>query len=151
MDYRGPRDGKRRRRSSIERGRTYKRRYRIEFYDPDGKEHGGLPTYPWKMAPDHLLTTRQLLKLDLRPAQPPAAQVIWMRGGAEQVAFLYDRNKAKPKICPSLAVIFSLERAWQALRTCPICQRDVGYRVRRTYLGHCADCHEQLYPKGQPA
>jgi len=39
----------------------------IDFYDPDGSRYG-LPTYPYRCAPDGLLTRRQLRASGLRPA-----------------------------------------------------------------------------------
>ena len=52
----------------------------IDFYDPDGDRYG-LPTYPWRCAPDGLLTIRQLRDKGLRPGgQDIAAQILWRRG-----------------------------------------------------------------------
>lgn len=147
MEYRGPRNARKRsKRTSVQCGRTYKRRYRLEFHDPEGKEYGR-PTYGWKMAPGHLKTKRQLLEMDLRPAQPIQAQVLWIRGGKEAVAYLYDVNKAKPKKLATLAQIFALEKAWAARRTCPLCGLDVGYTIR-TSLGCCTDCYAAT-PRGR--
>ena len=53
----------------------------IDFYDPDGSRYG-LPTYPWRCAPDGLATRRQLRASGLQPArQPVTAQIIWRHGG----------------------------------------------------------------------
>ena len=47
-------------------------------HDPDGIRHGGLPTWPWRMAPAGLATRRQLAAAGLRPAgQPIAGQIAW--------------------------------------------------------------------------
>lgn len=152
MDYHGPRDKKRRtkrqHRSSIERGRTYKRRYRIEFYDPDGTEHG-LPTYPWKMAPAHLYTRRQLLTLNLRPAQPVQAQILWAHGDTVRVAYLYDLHAAKPKLIPTLPQLHALERAWAARRTCTRCGTEQSYTIP-TSLGCCLDCAAPIHHPNVP-
>ncbi|MEQ7009379.1 RRQRL motif-containing zinc-binding protein [Actinopolymorpha sp. B17G11] len=145
-DYHGPRHQKprSRRRSGIRRGRTYNRRYRIEFYDPTGADHGGIPTYGWQMAPEGLATKRQLLALELRPGgQPVAAQVIWMRGGKQAVAYLYRIDHAKPKRIPTLAQLHAIEKALAARRICPLCRQDAGYTIP-TSLGCCVDCHRQL-------
>ncbi|GLW68447.1 hypothetical protein Kpho02_07460 [Kitasatospora phosalacinea] len=50
---------------------------RPRFWDPTG-ERFGIPTYPWRLAPDGLKTRRQLRACGLRPGgQPVAAQVLW--------------------------------------------------------------------------
>ncbi|MEQ7124379.1 RRQRL motif-containing zinc-binding protein [Actinopolymorpha sp. B11F2] len=139
-DYRGPR---RRRGRRARRGRTYNRRYRIEFHDPDGTDHGGMPTYGWRMAPEGLATKRQLLALELRPGgQPVAAQVLWMRYGKPAVAYLYRIDQAKPKRVPSLAQLHAIEKALAARRICPLCKEDAGYTIP-TSLGCCVDCHRE--------
>ena len=144
-DYHGPRGMSRRRKhSGVRRGRTYNRRYRLEFYDPEGIEHGGLPTYGWHMAPEGLATKRQLLAMELRPGgQPVAAQVLWMRYGKEAVAFLYRVDLAKPKRIPTLAQLHAIEKALASRRICPLCKDDAGYTIP-TSLGCCVDCHHQL-------
>ena len=38
----------------------------VQFYDPDGRRYG-IPTYPYRWAPKHLYTTRQLRARGLRP------------------------------------------------------------------------------------
>ena len=49
----------------------------IEFYDPKGTRYG-LPTYPYRFAPDGLLTIRRLRARGLRPGgQDVAAQIVW--------------------------------------------------------------------------
>jgi hypothetical protein len=48
------------------------------FYDPDGETYG-LPTYPWRWAPDGLLTIRQLRGSP--PRGPGAAQQASRRHG----------------------------------------------------------------------
>lgn len=142
MDYRGPRKGKpKRSRSTLRPGRTYNRRYRLEFYDPNA-EHHDLPTYPWKMAPPGLATNRQLLALELRPGpQPIAGQILWTRRNKVAVAYLYRIDLAMPKRTPSLAQLLSIEKALQARRTCPTCRTDVGYSIP-IRLGECVDCHQ---------
>ncbi|WP_113705290.1 RRQRL motif-containing zinc-binding protein [Nonomuraea lactucae] len=117
------------------------------FWDPTGKSHGGLPTYPWKMAPPHLLTLRQLTAEGLRPGgQGVQAQVLWRsrRYGAPGVraAYLYDVRFALPKRHPSPRQRAALAKANQARRTCPVCTRDVGYVLPR-HLGTCLDCGQE--------
>lgn len=153
MDYHGPRKGHRRRRSRrtmLRPGRTYNRRYRLEFYDPNAQHHD-LPTYPWNMAPEGLATRRQLLALELRPGgQPIAAQILWIRRNKIAVAYLYRIDLALPKRTPSLAQLLSLDKALQARRTCPTCRTDVGYTIP-TRLGECVDCHHARVGNSQAA
>ena len=60
-----------------------------EFYDPDGQRYG-LPTYPWRFAPDGLLTLRQLRAKGLRPGgQAVVAQILWRHHKQRRVAYLY--------------------------------------------------------------
>ncbi len=113
-------------------------------YDPEGIEHGGLPTYGWHMAPEGLATKRQLLAMELRAGgQPVAAQVLWMRYGKEAVAFLYRVDLAKPKRNTTLAQLHAIEKALASRRICPLCKDDAGYTIP-TSLGCCVDCHHEL-------
>lgn len=145
-EYRGPRTGRRRsggRRSGslVRRGRTYSRRYRVEFYDPTGADHGGVPTYGWRMAPEGLATKRQLLALGLtRGRQPLAGQVLWMRGGKQAVAYLYRIDLAVPKRPITLPQIVAISKALYARRICPDCGQDAGYTIP-TSIGRCVRCH----------
>ncbi|GAA5005744.1 hypothetical protein GCM10025734_45190 [Kitasatospora paranensis] len=70
---------------------------RPRFWDPDG-ERFGLPTFPWRMAPDGYLTRRQLRARGLRPGgQPVAAQILWRsRRSGVRAAYLYRTTLAKP-------------------------------------------------------
>ncbi|MBE1606417.1 RRQRL motif-containing zinc-binding protein [Actinopolymorpha pittospori] len=139
--YHGPRNQPPRRRAR-RRPRPGPRRRRLvaEFDDPTGARHGGMPTYPWHMAPDGLATKRQLLALELRPGgQPIAAQIMWMRHGQPAVAYLYRIDAAKPKRIPTLAQLHAIEKALAARRTCPLCEVDAGYTIP-TSLGCCLDC-----------
>lgn len=118
-------------------------RYRARFYDPTGAKHGGLPTWPWRMAPAHLLTLRQLTARGLRPGgQPIAGQVLWLGGRKRvRVAYLYDVGRAKAKRHATDRQQVALGKAMKARRTCPTCGEDVGYCIPRS-LGECLDCHE---------
>src|SRR5260221_12897323 len=72
------------------------RSIRVEFYDPGGQRHG-LPTYPYRFAPDGWLTRRQLRAEGLRPGgQLPHGQVLWKHRGMRRVAYLYLRALALP-------------------------------------------------------
>ncbi|MFD5463341.1 RRQRL motif-containing zinc-binding protein [Kitasatospora sp. NPDC127059] len=110
-------------------------------WDPEGRHHGGMPTYPWRMAPGGLFTRRQLRAKGLRPGgQPVAGQVMWRsRFGGTRPAYLYRLALAKPvrPMTPARAV--ALEKANAARRTCPLCHADAGY-VLPAYLGTCLTC-----------
>jgi hypothetical protein len=118
-------------------------RYRARFFDPTGVKHGGLPTWPWRMAPAHLLTRRQLTARGLRPGrQPIAGQVLWT--GAHRrvwVAYLYDAALAKPKRHASERQKVALGKAMTARLTCPTCGLDAGYCIPRS-LGEFVECHD---------
>ncbi|WP_327048956.1 hypothetical protein OG320_14365 [Microbispora sp. NBC_01189] len=121
-------------------------RIRAAFWDPAGSRYG-IPTYPWRMAPAHLLTLRQLTGMGLRPGgQGVQAQVLWRsrrygaRGGV-RAAYLYDVRFALPKRTPTARQRDALAKANAARRTCPECNRDAGYVLPR-HLGTCLDCAE---------
>lgn len=122
-------------------------RIRARFWDPTGERYS-LPTYPWQMAPPHLLTLRQLAARGLRPAgQGVQAQILWCstRHGAPGIraAYLYDIRFALPKRPMTPAKWAALAKANAARRTCPECLRDVGYELPR-HLGACLDCAEEM-------
>jgi hypothetical protein len=109
----------------------------IQFYDPDGERYG-IPTYPYRWAPEGLLTTRQLRVLGLRPGgQHVAAQILWRRG--KRVAYLYRQTLAKPKRHATPAQLASIQRALRARRTCVTCGTEKPYYISRS-LGECNDC-----------
>ncbi|MFC9975221.1 RRQRL motif-containing zinc-binding protein [Spirillospora sp. NPDC127200] len=113
------------------------RRGNARFYDPAG-ERFGIPTYPWRLAPPHLATRRQLAAAGLRPGgQEVAAQVLWRQG--RRVAYLYDTRRALPKRVPTPAQLAALDKALAARRTCPRCGIDAGFVLSRR-LGCCWDC-----------
>ncbi|MEU2799450.1 RRQRL motif-containing zinc-binding protein [Streptomyces sp. NPDC007117] len=111
-------------------------------YDPTGTTYG-VPTFPWKYAPDGYATRRQLRARGLRPGgQPVAAQVMRRasrRKGGVTVAYLYRLDLAKPvrPMTPGRAA--ALAAAMTARRTCPQCRVDVGYCIP-TSLGMCPGC-----------
>ncbi|MFC9898537.1 RRQRL motif-containing zinc-binding protein [Nocardia sp. NPDC127579] len=73
-------------------------------------EPGGIPTYPWRCAPTHLRTRRQLAAEGLRPNGQDIAGVVPLPRGAG-VAYLYDITQAAPKREPSAAQLEALARA----------------------------------------
>ena len=109
-------------------------------FDPTGARYG-IPTYPWRMAPDGYATLRQLRARGLRPGgQPVAAQVLrprYRRGPL--VAYLYLLDRAKPVRPMTPAKRAALAKANTARRTCPQCRTDAGY-VIPVSLGVCVPC-----------
>ena len=111
----------------------------IDFYDPDGDRYG-LPTYPWRCAPDGLLTIRQLRDKGLRPGgQDIAAQILWRRKGKRRVAYLYRIDLALPKREATPAQLVAIGRALAARRTCRTCRTLKDYYIPRS-TGECNDC-----------
>ena len=110
-------------------------------FDPNGARYG-VPTYPWKLAPDGLATRRQLRARGLRPGgQPIQAQVMRInrRTGGPRVAFLYREDLAKPVRPMTSRKWGALALAMLARRTCPSCGLDVGYCIPRSH-GICGLC-----------
>jgi hypothetical protein len=107
-------------------------------YDPTGEHHGGMPTFPYKMAPTGLATVRQLRQLGLRPGgQHIAGQILWRRG--ERVAYLYRIDLALPKRQATPAQLGAIDRALLARRICSTCTQLKPYYIPRRY-GECLDC-----------
>ncbi|NEB94595.1 RRQRL motif-containing zinc-binding protein [Streptomyces bauhiniae] len=119
-------------------------------YDPNGTRFG-VPTFPWRFAPDGYATRRQLRDRGLRPGgQPIAAQVMRRHRGRKsgvQVAYLYRLDRARPVRPMTSRKWGALALAMLARRTCPQCQLDAGY-VIPTSLGTCVSC---AYPEEQCA
>ncbi|MGW0554406.1 RRQRL motif-containing zinc-binding protein [Streptomyces sp. NPDC002926] len=119
-------------------------------YDPTGSTHG-VPTFPWRFAPDGYATRRQLRARGLRPGgQPVAAQVMRRarrRCGGVQVAYLYEICRAKPVRPMTKAMWAAHAKAMAARRTCPKCRTDAGYCIPLS-LGMCVSC---AYPVAQQA
>lgn len=114
------------------------------FMDPTGQRYG-IPTWPWRMAPPHLLTLTQLKARGLRPGgQEIQGQVLWAsrkaRGqGGVRAAYLYDVRLALPKRTATPAQREALSKALKARRVCPSCGTDPGYCMSRR-LGVCLNC-----------
>ncbi|UUN28206.1 RRQRL motif-containing zinc-binding protein [Streptomyces sp. FIT100] len=119
-------------------------------YDPTGATYG-IPTYPWRLAPDGYATRRQLRARGLRPGgQPVAAQLMRRsprRKGGVVVAHLYRIDRAKPVRPMTSRKWGALALAMLARRTCPACRLDAGYVIPPT-LGTCVTC---AYPEEQCA
>ncbi|MFI9026931.1 RRQRL motif-containing zinc-binding protein [Streptomyces sp. NPDC053560] len=112
------------------------------FFDPDGARYG-LPTYPFRLAPDGLATRRQLRAKGLRPGgQEVAAQILWRSRryrASVRVAYLYRLDLALPIRPMTPARWAALAKANAARRTCPNCGQDAGYTLP-TSLGTCLAC-----------
>lgn len=118
----------------------------IGAYDPDGV-HYGMPTFPYRCAPDGLLTIRQLRARGLRPGgQDITAQIMWRRGNRH--AYLYREDLAKPKRTATPVQWAAIEKALRARRTCPTCGIERWYYIPLRY-GECLDC-AGIYPQ-EPA
>ncbi|MET7408288.1 RRQRL motif-containing zinc-binding protein [Streptomyces parvulus] len=116
-------------------------------YDPHGTRHG-IPTYPWRYAPDGLATRRQLRALGLRPGgQEVTAQVMRTnrRAGTERVAYLYRVDLAKPVRPMTSRKWGALALAMLARRTCPACRITYSYclSTRHGICGPCLAADEQ--------
>ncbi|MFG2876288.1 RRQRL motif-containing zinc-binding protein [Streptomyces sp. NPDC048337] len=117
-------------------------------FDPDGARFG-IPTYPWRLAPEGMATRRQLRAEGLRPGgQPIAAQLLrprFRRGPL--VAYLYRIELAKPVRPMTSRKWGALALAMLARRTCSQCRADAGYVIPAS-LGMCVPC---AYPEEQRA
>ncbi|EGG48148.1 RRQRL motif-containing zinc-binding protein [Streptomyces griseoaurantiacus] len=114
----------------------------VDCYDPTG-ERFGLPTYPWRLAPDGLATRRQLRARGLRPGgQDIVAQLLRpRRQRGPLTAYLYRVDLALPVRPMTPGRWAALAAANTARRTCPQCHRDAGY-VIPTVLGTCVNCSD---------
>ncbi|MBY8345205.1 hypothetical protein LXH13_21205 [Streptomyces spinosirectus] len=121
-------------------------------FDPSGARYG-VPTYPWRLAPDGLATRRQLRARGLRPGgQPIAAQVMRInrRAGGPRVAFLYREDLALPVRPMTSRKWGALALAMLARRTCPSCRITYDYCISRRYglCGLCIDANTPT-PEGE--
>ncbi|MER5956656.1 RRQRL motif-containing zinc-binding protein [Streptomyces sp. NPDC001893] len=111
-------------------------------YDPTGARYG-IPTYPWKFAPDGYATRRQLRERGLRPGgQPIAAQLMRSsrrRKAGAAFAYLYRVDAARPVRPMTSRKWGALALAMLARRTCPVCRITYGYCLP-TSLGMCLIC-----------
>lgn len=117
------------------------------FDDPHG-ERWGFPTYPFKLAPAHLVTRRQLRARGLCPGgHDPVAQMLWhdKRGGRHNrpgiaCAWLYDIRLAKPSRVSTERQREALEKAMKARRTCSKCGVVEDYCLPVKYGRTCIRC-----------
>ncbi|HET6359175.1 RRQRL motif-containing zinc-binding protein [Streptomyces sp.] len=111
-----------------------------DCFDPEG-ERFGIPTFPWRYAPEGYATRRQLRARGLRPGgQHVAAQLLRPRRRREPLtAHLYLLDRAKPVHPMTPAKSAALAKANAAQRICPTCRKDAGYRIPRS-RGMCGAC-----------
>src|SRR4051812_12060232 len=110
-------------------------------FDPAGARYG-IPTYPWRLAPDGLATRWQLRAQGLRPGgQPIAAQAMRInrRTGTPRVAYLYREDRALPVRPMTSRKWGALALAMLARQTCPACGITYSYCISRRY-GLCGLC-----------
>lgn len=118
------------------------RGFYFAYYDPTGTRYG-LPTYPYRSAPEGYATVRQLRALGLRPGgQEPSAKILWRRG--LRVAYLYKTDLAKPKRTATPSQLAAIGKALRARRTCPTCHEVKWYYIPRRY-GECNNCVATSY------
>lgn len=98
------------------------------FLDPAGAVHG-LPTYPWRCAPEGLATRRQLTAAGLRPGgAAPVAQLMWPRRGDEVgFALLYNVAASVPKRAPTPGNLKAVAAMLAARSTCRVCGTVHGF------------------------
>jgi hypothetical protein len=97
-----------------------------------------IPVYPYRLAPDGLMTRRQLRARGLRPGgHDPVAEIRWRKG--ERFALLYDVRLAVPVRPMTPGRQRAVDAMMRARRTCPDCRRDRGYVIPRS-LGCCPSC-----------
>ncbi|MET7484052.1 RRQRL motif-containing zinc-binding protein [Streptomyces sp. NPDC005538] len=116
-------------------------------FDPHGVRFG-IPTFPWRMAPDGYATRRQLRTCGLRPGgQPVAAQVMVTnrKAGTPRVAYLYRLDLAVPVRPMTSRKWGALALAMLARRTCPRCHITYSYclSTRHGICGLCIVAEEQ--------
>ncbi|WP_030892639.1 RRQRL motif-containing zinc-binding protein [Streptomyces sp. NRRL S-1868] len=111
-------------------------------WDPSGARFG-IPTYPWRAAPDGYATRRQLRARGLRPGGQDVAAQVMRRSrhspGGATVAHLYRVDLARPVRPMTSRKWGALALAMLARRTCPVCRTDAGYCIPRS-LGMCIPC-----------
>jgi hypothetical protein len=119
-----------------------------DCFDPEG-ERFGIPTFPWRLAPEGYATRRQLRGRGLSPGgQDIAAQLLRPRRRREPLtAYLYRIDRARPVRPMTKGMWRAHEAMMRARRTCPNCRTDSGYCIPPS-LGMCAPC---AYPDTSPA
>jgi hypothetical protein len=118
--------------------------------DPTGEVYG-FPTYPWRNAPQHLMTRRTLGKAGLRKnKQDPVAQMLRPRrkGRPPLLAYLYDSTKAAPRRPWTPAKQAAVQKAADSRKWCSQCERELDYVPRDKT---CNECHDRnTYPTTAP-
>ncbi|MFF6957398.1 RRQRL motif-containing zinc-binding protein [Streptomyces sp. NPDC008317] len=98
-----------------------------------------LPVYRYRLAPDGLMTRRQLNAIGLSACRADVVgEIRWRRG--RRVACLYDPATARPLRPMTPGRWRSHHAIMRARRTCPACRTDRGYVIPAS-LGCCVPCH----------
>lgn len=104
-----------------------------------------IPVHAYRLAPEGLLTRRQLNARGLSHHRAEVvAELRWRsrkarRTGGWRVAYLYDPATARP-LQPMTPGRWRAHAAMmRARRTCPLCRIDQGYVISRS-LGTCRPC-----------
>lgn len=109
---------------------------------PCAGRYARVPVFRYGWAPSGLATTRQLAAEGLRPGgQDVAAYLAWGPANRPRWAYLYRRDLAAEKRPMTPARWVAVEAMNAALRVCPSCGIDDGYRIPRS-LGECVVCHD---------
>jgi hypothetical protein len=110
---------------------------------PCAGRYAGAPVFRYGWAPSGLATVRQLAAKGLRPAgQDPAGWLVWGPPNRPRWAYLYRLDLAAPKRPMTPAMRAAIAACNAALRVCPTCRRDDGYRIPRS-LGQCWPCADR--------
>lgn len=118
--------------------------------DPEGRKHG-LPTYPWRCAPEGMVTRRQLRQRGLRPAgQNPCGQIMWPGGGRDprtgelrvRFALLYRLDLAQPVREMTPGRWRTHTAMMRVRRTCRSCGDVFNFDLSRKYNRTCWPCLE---------
>ncbi|MET9901910.1 RRQRL motif-containing zinc-binding protein [Streptomyces sp. NPDC006446] len=107
-------------------------------FGPNGARHG-IPTFPWRCAPDGYATLRQVRACAPAVSRSPRRVLRPRYRRGPLVAYLYRIDHAKPVRPMTPAKRAALAKANTARRTCPQCRTDAGY-VIPTSLGVCVPC-----------
>jgi len=119
-------------------------RYRQKYMDPEGRRYG-IPSYPWRWAPEGLATRRQLRSMGLRPAgQQPCGQVLRPSRdkNAPKAAYLYRIDLAAPVREMTPGRWRTHTAMMRVRRTCRTCKEVFPFDLSRKHDRTCWPCLE---------
>lgn len=120
-----------------------------DYYDPEGRRYG-IPTFPFRFAPEGFLTRRQLRVRGLAPGgQEVKAQILWRHQRQVRVAYLHSEALARPKRTPTPAQLAAVGKALAARKTCQSCGETKPYYIPVS-LGECPDCARDARRQPEP-